>query len=396
MKIVYVLTTGKGGLPHYAAELANAVSKLVEEVTVIKPAITTADTMFSSKINIINAFNWTGLSIADVYKRGMKQILTKEVLGMLISHKHIKKYLNEIQPDIIHFSTDLFLSGISFVSLGQLHARYPVIVTCHGLPHNKKLLNTSNIKNFYDICINIGSFLSLHVLKKIDGIIVHTKNDKNLLVNKDIDSRKIFVIPHGVYSIFKKICNEYFHEEKETILFFGNITPDKDINAVIEAIMIVKKQIPNIKLIIAGNGKIPNTCKMIIGRYKLNIEIYNYFIPNEKVCEFFSRASVVVIPEKRSRGGHSGVLTIAYSFGKPVIATNVGDFPILVRDSGCGFVVSPKDPKALAEAIVRILEDDRLRKKMSRNALKKAEELSWDKIAKRHIKVYEEVLEGDR
>jgi glycosyltransferase involved in cell wall biosynthesis len=72
----------------------------------------------------------------------------------------------------------------------------------------------------------------------------------------------------------------------------------------------------------------------------------------------------------------------------------VGDLPKMVEDGKDGLVVPPKDPKALAEAIVKLLKDDKLRRHMGRNALRKAEELSWDNIAKMHMRVYEEVLDA--
>ena len=176
--------------------------------------------------------------------------------------------------------------------------------------------------------------------------------------------------------------------------FFGNIVPVKGLDILIEAIPIIIKEIPDVKLIIAGDGAIPKDCWEIINKYRSNFEIHNYFIPNEKVWEFFSRASIVVIPNKR-QDGHSGSLTIAYSFGKPVVTTNVGEFPLLVEKTGCGLAVPPNNPKALADAIIKILESNKLRKKMSKNALKMAEKLSWDRIAKMHIKVYERLL-GDK
>ena len=110
------------------------------------------------------------------------------------------------------------------------------------------------------------------------------------------------------------------------------------------------------------------------------------------VPKLFKRAKVVVLPYIYHQG-HSGVLNIAFAFGKPAIVTNVGSLPDMVEHGKAGIVVPPKDSKALAEAIIKVLEDDKLRKKLSRNVLKRVENLSWDNIAKMHIKVYRRVLD---
>jgi len=172
------------------------------------------------------------------------------------------------------------------------------------------------------------------------------------------------------------------------ILFFGYILRRKGLEYLIKAEPYVSKEVPNIKIIIAGEGNITPYLKYIQDPSKF--EIYNEYISDQMVAELFVQSDVVVVPYTFHLG-HSGVLTIALSFGKPVIVTNVGDFPNIIRDGREGFVVPPKDPKALAEAIIKILQDDKLRKRMSKNALKRAKELSWDNIAKMHVKVYEKV-----
>jgi glycosyltransferase involved in cell wall biosynthesis len=238
---------------------------------------------------------------------------------------------------------------------------------------------------------NISS--SLLFKEEFDRIIVHTQIHKRYLLKMGFPTDKIEVIPQGTFDLFFRICrhDRAVKEERNTILFFGNIVWSKALDILTDAIPLVVKEIPDVKLIIAGDGVIPKRSWQVITKYRLNFEIHNYFIPNEKVAEFFSHASLVVIPNRRQEG-HSGVLTVAYSFGKPVVTTNVGEFPMLVRDAGCGLAVPPENPEALAEAIITLLRDEGLRKKMGGNALKMAEKLSWDNIAKMHMKLYEEAL----
>ena len=305
------------------------------------------------------------------------------------SYQNLSKIIHEIDPDIVHFS-DLYPQVHIFAFKIK---KYPIVVTFHGVSPRNIVINTSNLRSFFfSSIISVWNLLSSFSFKmKIDRAIVHTKIHKEFLIKRGMSEEKIVVIPHGVYNVFKNYNNRR-KEEKNTILFFGNIVWSKALDILIDAIPLIAAKFPDIKLIIAGDGIIPKKCWEIINKYNSNFEIHNYFIPNEKVCEFFSRASIVVIPNRKQEG-HSGSLTVAYSFGKPVVTTNVGEFPQLVRDTGCGLIVPPNNPEALAEAIIKLLKNDKLRKKMSINALKMAEKLSWNNIAKMHIKVYEEVLD---
>jgi glycosyltransferase involved in cell wall biosynthesis len=391
MKVAYVLTTGRGGLPHYTAELANAVSNYAE-VTVIKPAETTADDVFSDKIGIINAFKSTTLSYVDIYKSTAFSF--KNIKGLL-SYRKIN-VVDEIKPDIIHFPGGIFPHALIFAKLHKLDRKYPIVLTFHDvLPKKLFMLPRKDMPTgeplLSVIVVNIANLLKKVIPEiRVTTAIVHTNKNRERLVERGINPEKIAVIPHGAYQFFKGYDNNK-EEGENCILFFGNIVMSKALDVLIDAVTIVREEIPDIKLIIAGDGVIPKRSRIIIEKYKANFEIHNYFIPNEKVGGFFKRASIVVIPNRRQEG-HSGSLTVAHSFGKPVVTTNVGEFPSLVRDAGCGLVVPPEDSEALAEAILKLLKDAELRKQMGENALRKAEELSWDNIAKLHMKVYEEVL----
>jgi glycosyltransferase involved in cell wall biosynthesis len=90
----------------------------------------------------------------------------------------------------------------------------------------------------------------------------------------------------------------------------------------------------------------------------------------------------------------SGIIPLAYSFKKPVVVTDVGSIPESVDDGVTGFIVPPKDPAALAEAILKLLEDEKLRRTMGENGYRKLKsELSIDIAAKEILKVYIKALE---
>lgn len=142
---------------------------------------------------------------------------------------------------------------------------------------------------------------------------------------------------------------------------------------------------------IAGKGAIPTEYRDVLTEHDDNIELTNEFVPNEEVGRYFRRSSLVLVPHRRQTG-HSGTLTIAYSLGKPMVATNVGDFDRLVAEPGAGRVVPLDNLESLANAVVEILTDESLRGRMCRASEAMADELSWNSIAKQHVDVYEAIV----
>ena len=121
----------------------------------------------------------------------------------------------------------------------------------------------------------------------------------------------------------------------------------------------------------------------------------NQAIPEERVAQIFGESSVVVLPYIDA--SQSGVVPIAYAFSRPVVATTVGGLPAVVEDGVTGLLVAPRDERALADAIVTLLEDDDLRHKMGAAGRKKLDrEWAPGVIGPQHIDVYERALRNRR
>jgi glycosyltransferase involved in cell wall biosynthesis len=89
----------------------------------------------------------------------------------------------------------------------------------------------------------------------------------------------------------------------------------------------------------------------------------------------------------------SGVVPVAYAFGKPVVATRVGGLPDVVEHGQTGLLVPPGDSQSLARAVIDLLTDDARRRDMGARARRFAEtELSWSRIGQRTLEVYQKVL----
>ena len=119
--------------------------------------------------------------------------------------------------------------------------------------------------------------------------------------------------------------------------------------------------------------------------------IRNYRVPNDELSKLFQKASIVVLPYIEAT--QSGIVAIAFAYGKPVVVTNVGSLPEVVEDGKHGFVVPPRDEKALANVIIKLLKDNDLRIRMGRNAFQAGKtDLSGDRIAEKSIEIYNKTL----
>ena len=340
------------------------------DVTVISPQDVDRS-YFSPKVKVLGLFDFSANTKPSVLRK-------------LLNVKKLK-VLQKIKPDIIHI-TD-FQPIIAFgLYLYGLNRVFPLVYTDHDVftgSHSDSL--TAKLNESW------SSFLNRSLLN-YKMFIVHGDFLKNCMINKGIPSNKIGVIPHGSYTLFSSFpSDKKTAEEKDTILFFGYIRKYKGLEYLIRATTLIQKQIPDIKLIIAGEGKLQGYFE---GKpVPPNFELHNQLIPDKDVKELFSRAQLLVLPYIEA--SQSGPLHIALATGKPVVATNVGSIPDVVKDGKNGFLVKPKDEDALATAVIRILKDTNLRQEMGNNAYEMAtRELSWDNIAKKTLDLYNEVLKG--
>ena len=270
---------------------------------------------------------------------------------------------------------------------------FKIVYTAHNiLPHENKTLETiKNYEKWY---------------KTVDKIIVHSQNNKKEIISIfNLDENKIAVIPHGNYDFFlqKKISKNKARKRlnipfnKKVILFFGAIRKYKGLEYLIKAFKKMANLRNDVILIIAGRfgyeDKDTNFFKKLF--YELNIQKKVIFRPQyisfEEVNDYFITADIIVLPYIKTY--QSGIVQLAYAFGKPVIVTKTGGLPEVVEDGKSGYIVPPKDEDAPAEAIIKILKDEEKLLQMGKYAQFLSQtKFSWNTIAKKTISLYKNVL----
>lgn len=290
--------------------------------------------------------------------------------------REVATYIYNNAFDTVHFNGS---SGFQTYFHYYLH-KMPMVYTVHDyLPHTGE----STLKHSL-----VNKFLN-KVYTKLDyEFIQHYQFlSENFTEFYKVRPERVHTIYCGPFDVYKVFVNEVITEEPQTVLYFGRISPYKGIEYLMRAVPQIKARIPNAKIIIAGKGDFSFRFEN-----EQACEILNYHIPNEELVNLIQRASVVVAPYTDAT--HSAVIMTAYAFTKPVIASSVGGIPEVVEDNVTGKLVPPKNVDALADSIVDLLLKSEERKRMKKNIIKKSSDgrLSWDKIARQTIGVYEKAI----
>lgn len=216
-------------------------------------------------------------------------------------------------------------------------------------------------------------------------ILLNLREIKVFGENYGIPATKMFQSHLGYYDMLKISGN---HEEtvSGSILFFGRILPYKGVEYLLEAMEIVHKSHPQVKLIIAGK---PNY-DIDWDRYRRldYIEIRDRFIEMDELADLIRSSKFIVCPYTDAT--QSGVINSAYALNKPVLATKVGGLAEMIDDGETGILVPPKDVDALSEAIKLYLDSPEMLERHSSNIEKngRSGKGSWKKVAEEYISIY--------
>ena len=146
---------------------------------------------------------------------------------------------------------------------------------------------------------------------------------------------------------------------ERVLLFFGFIREYKGLEYLLRSIPLLLREIP-IHLIIAGEvwGD-PTPYTELIRELGIDrhVSFFNRYVPNEEVSVFFDAADLVTIPYVSAT--QSGVVQLAFAFDKPVVVGNVGGLSEAVEDGKTGYLIPPRSPEAIAQAIANFYQSGR-------------------------------------
>lgn len=205
------------------------------------------------------------------------------------------------------------------------------------------------------------------LLKKIDGFIVLSQSNAEVLVNYGIERKKI-----GVVQIPSEEENYSQDIEEQSILFIGWLHPRKGAHVVVKAMKHILLEVPTAKLYMFGEQKGNEKYKEEIIRFIKKNHLENNILilgkkPHKEVREYLKKANVLVIPETWETIAPN-TLTEGITFGKAIVASRMGGSRDYIIEGENGLLAENNNPRDFAKKVVSILKDKNLLIRLSQNA----------------------------
>ncbi len=279
-----------------------------------------------------------------------------------------------------------------FVALLNAFSGIPYLLTAHG-GDVYAFKKNSLIRLFSD-----------YALKRAKACTVNSE-PTGQAVHSIRSSASIQIIPMGVDTrLFNpgksdSKIKETLNIQDAFLLAVGRFAEKKGFRYLIQAMPRILEKRPQAKLVIIGFGPKLDELKQLIA--KLNLE-NSVLLPGSKsgneLAKYFATADIFIGPsvvtESGDTEGQGVVFLEAMASGTAVIASDVGGIKDVVRNMETGLLIPQKNPKAIAEKTLLLLENQELRNNLALNGQRLArEEYSWEQTAKRFLATYSQIFD---
>ena len=309
----------------------------------------------------------------------------------------VKRALDEFHPDIVHVQVSDPI-GLSVVSYARKH-HVPVVTTEHNQPE----VLTEPLKMPRPIKKGANYMLTAYFRNrqsKSDFVTMPTERAiRGLLGNGEKMKIPVAAVSNGVdLSDFKpgkakpELYEKYgISKDLPVVLYVGRVDPEKRVGLVVEAFNKARSNFPKMQLVIVGDG---------VDRVKLqnkygddpNIRVLGKVLGDD-LHELYKVGSVFATASEIETQGI--VLIEAAASGLPLIAVDKGAVAEICVDGENGELCEPRNVSQIANAIVAIMSDDKLRKKYAEKSVEIAHEHDFERTLDKFINIYNHLLENN-
>ena len=372
MKIAYLSTfyPYRGGIAQFNATLYRFLEK-DHDIKAFTFTRQYPDILFPGKTQMVEQGDNTDRIPAE------RCLDTVNPFSYISSGKKLKKYA----PDLLitKFWMPFFAPSLGWVARKIKRDTANIAILDNVIPHERRPGDIALIKFF---------------LNQYHGFIVMSKAVENDLLSLKPQA-KFKYCPHPLYSHFgdkismKEALDKLnLPKDKKILLFFGFIRDYKGLDILIEAMKFLSD---DYLCIVAGESYGDfNKYSELIEKHNVShkVKLFVRYINDDEVPLFFSIADVCVQPYKSAT--QSGIAGIAFHFGVPLIATDVGGLKEIIEPYDTGLIVEKPDAELLANSIKHFFENNQ-KERLSKNIEKFKAISSWDMFASNIIDLRDEI-----
>lgn len=315
--------------------------------------------------------------------------------GFAVERAALVKLINENPPELIHAHWTQFGHALAALGTGL-----PCVVTVHDAAKECARLNSINLRPIVWFCNGRQVQITRDVLRRAQHVIAVSPFVADHIRNVFGYRGEVRTIPNAVpvgdeAAVKRKIEQEI--TSRPVFVSIGHWGRLKNIKSLIRAFAMVRDAVPAAELILIGNGLGSGgpAAKWAANRKLADGVQFRGSLPHQEVLRVLAETADILVHPSRSEG-FGMTLAEALANGVAVIANRAGAMPWVLDEGRAGLLVSAEHPNELADAMIRLVRDDKLRKELTLYGYQMVRRrFDPKKIAEQHLACYKEILEKE-
>ncbi len=347
---------------------------------------------------------WNGV---HVVRNHLSKKLAKKGRGLINTYfdvytpywsKLIQKFISEYNPDVLHVH-DLFMLGAAYKATNKYNL--PIVADLHenyveGLKHYQF---ANSFPGNWLISIDRWSKREIEWCKQADHIITVIDEAVNRYSGLGIDPKKISVVANYVNiddfldvpdipDIIKRIGASF------SATYIGGFDTHRGLEYTIRATELIRKQIPDFKLVLVGHGNNFDSLKDLAGQ--LDIEgsiLFEGYQNPDTIPSYIKASQICLIPHLKTIHTDNTIPHKLFHYmllAKPIVASNCDPIERIVNDTQCGFIYQDTNAQLLADKVIQIYKNKTLATEMGKRGQESVhKKYNWQEAEKKLLQLYE-------
>ena len=334
--------------------------------------LTYALTRQGHSVTVVSLYNEKTPISRRMEESGIRILYLDKKLGLDVSMiSKLRKIMKQEKPDVVHTHLDVIKYAAAAAKLSGVRR---CVHTVHNVAHEEaegrlqKIINTVYFK--------LGWSVPVALSPEVQRTIVSFYG---------MEPEKVPVIYNGVDLSRCLPKTGYGLSDPVQLLHIGRFNHQKNHRGLLEAFALILAQVPNCRLHLLGDGELQQDVEAYADQLGLRENI-SFHGSQSDVYPYLQKADVFLLPSKFE--GMPMTIIEAMGTGLPVVATAVGGVPDMLRSGESGMLVS-QEPREVADAVLKLLQQEELRRTLGENARKDSARFGADYMAAAYCGIYQ-------